>query len=326
MDAQPAWNADDHEAHETLRPDDTFEQARLLGQPPLGSYLEFVEEMTVGGADLPRAQLVDEWREANDTYGELEVSEAGIAEEVEILDLDPEMRPLAEEVMADPRYRRSFDTLPTRIAMVELDLLMVGHPYVSATHAERLKARLGHAPSPEALFRFCLPLDRAEAPVQVRRTGPQSFQLWSPSSDFRFKEAALLGPDQIDGYETSGPVSRVVGLMVGYTSNFLNVVEAEERLVLHNGHHRAYALRELGITHAPCIIQTATRWDELRLVAAYAVREDPGFYFRAARPPLLKDFFDPRIRKVLRVQSMASVVELSFEVNEYKVRNFASAG
>ena len=303
-----------------------YEQAWLLGQPSLNAYLKFVDEMTIGGAGIPRAALVEEWRTANDYYGELETAEAGLAEGAEIRELAPELAPMVAAVEADPRFRRSFDTLPTRFAMVELDRLIVGHPYVSLHHMDRLKARLADAPTPEQLFCFCLPLDRAEAPVEMRRTGPRRFTFWSESSDFRFQEPQFLRPNQLNGFEPFGAIAGIVGLMVGYGSNFLNVIEADGRLLLHNGHHRAYALRDLGITHAPCIVQTVTRLDELKLAAARAILEDPSFYFQAKRPPLLKDFFDPRIRKVLRVARIASVVEISFEVNEHRVRDFGFSG
>jgi hypothetical protein len=112
--------------------------------------------------------------------------------------------------------------------------------------------------------------------------------------------------------------------MVGFGSNFVNAIQSDDRLLLHNGHHRVCALRALGITHAPCIVQTVTRLDELRLVASRSVQDDPGFYFRSKRPPLLKDFFDPRIRKIVPVRSMANVVEVSIEVTEVKkTRDFS---
>jgi hypothetical protein len=294
------------------------EEVWLLGQPPLQRYLEFVEDRVAGGASIPRSRLVDEWRIANDYYAGLEEIEAGFADQAEILDLDPALHPLIEKVMADSRYFRTFDRLPTRFAMVELDRLMIGHPYVSRHHTQRLKTQLGGSPTPEALFHFCLPLDRSEAPVKVRQVGPRRFLFWSASSDFRFMEAALLRPQQINGFDPFGTVGGVVGLFVGYGSNFLNVIQSGNRLLVHNGHHRAYALRDLGITHAPCIVQTVTRLDELNIAAARAVLDNPAFYFRAKRPPILKDFFDPKIRKVLRVQSMMNVVEVSFEAKLLK--------
>jgi hypothetical protein len=290
----------------------------LLGQPPLTKYMKFVEEMVVDGVPTHRAALVAEWCSANEYYADLEKTEAGIADKTDVFDLDPVLRPLAEKVMADTRYQRSFDRLPTRFAMVELDTLIIGHPYVSLHHVERLKGQIGPSPSPEALFRFCLPLDRSEAPVKVRQVGPQRYLFWSRSSDFRFKSAAMLDAEQINALCQFGTVSGGIGLFVGYGSNFLNVIQSDQRMLVNNGHHRAYALRDLGITHAPSIVQTVASLDELTITAARAVLDKPAFYFAAKRPPILKDFFDPKIRKVVRVQSMMNLVEVSFEAKLFK--------
>ena len=53
------------------------EEIWLLGQPPLQTYLDFVEEMGTARPAPARAALVDEWRAANDHYGELEEAEGG---------------------------------------------------------------------------------------------------------------------------------------------------------------------------------------------------------------------------------------------------------
>lgn len=319
MDSRPEWVSNRSER------DRAQQELWLLGQPSLKIYLDFVKDMVVGGAEIPRAALADEWRAANDHFYDQAEREGGEADRIGIRELDPVLEPLAAAVRADIRYQRAFDLLPTRFAMVELDRLVVPQPHVNLAHVERLKQRIGSSPSPEALFRFCQPLDRQEAPVKVRQKGSRRFMFWSDSADFRFHEPALLGPNQVTGYDPLGPLGGIVGLMVGFGSNFLNVIQSEDRLLLHNGHHRAYALRELGITHAPCIVQTVTRRDELNLVASSSVCETPVFYFKAPRPPLLKDFFDPALRKVLTVERLLSVVELSFEVKSYEIADFATA-
>jgi hypothetical protein len=73
------------------------------------------------------------------------------------------------------------------------------------------------------------------------------------------------------------------------------------------------------------IIQTVTRGEELGLVGS-KIAEEPAFYFKAARPPVLKDFFDPKIRKVLQVPKMLRMVEVSFETSVMDVVDFANAG
>ena len=181
--------------------------------------------------------------------------------------------------------------------MVELGKLIVGQTHIDLEHAERMQAKLGPKPMPEALFNFCLPTDASEAPVAMRRAGSRRFLFWSQSTDFRFLESSLLEADAVKGIAADGNCSGLLALIVGFSSNLLSVIQSNNRLLLHNGHHRAYALKSIGITHAPCLIKTVTRLDELKLVAGNSVVEDPAFYFKAARPPLLDDFFDPRVAK-----------------------------
>lgn len=304
--------------------------ALLLGQPTLREYLDFVREDVVGGeAADPRASC-DEWRAANDYYGELERAEAGLADGAGCHDLDPSFVPLAERVMDDPAIRRSFDTLPARVALVELDRLVVYQTRVDQDFVEALQARLGPEPDARALVRFCLPLpgrDTSVPPPLVRRIGPRRYSFTSESTDLRFHDAVLLDParlgDRPGDHGGDGPVGGALGLVVGFGSNLLNVVrsDGDGRMLLNNGYHRACALRALGVTHAPCVVQTVTRRDELALTVPSRVADTAAFYFKSARPPLLKDFFDPRIRKVVPVRRVKHVVELCFEVTEYDVED-----
>ena len=70
-----------------------LDKIMLLGQPPLHKYLSFVRDHVVDGADLDRRVLMDAWGRANDYYQELEESETGICDEIEVLALDPALRP-----------------------------------------------------------------------------------------------------------------------------------------------------------------------------------------------------------------------------------------
>jgi hypothetical protein len=291
----------------------------LLGQPPLRDYLDFVHESVEGGADMDPRTLCDEWREANDRYYELEKREAGLADTAECLELPAAMRPLAEALAAHPHFRVACDCLPTSFGMVELDKLIVYQPHVTLPFAEALLARLTPLPDAAGLFRFCQPLERRDPPIRIRRLGERRYQLVSDSTDFRVHKPVLLRPDQIVGHESFGPVAAVVGVAVGFGSNFFSVIRSDSRLLLHNGYHRAYALRAAGLTHAPAVIQTVTRRDELALVASQTVVDEPAFYFAAKRPPMIKDFFDARISKVLPVRRMEKLVEVSFEYEEYDV-------
>jgi hypothetical protein len=85
------------------------------------------------------------------------------------------------------------------------------------------------------------------------------------------------------------------------------------------GSHRAYALRDLGITHVPCVIQKAATPSELTSVAAGALRKRPDFYVKEPRPPVLKDYFESRLRQVLRLRPINRHVKVRFTVETYDV-------
>jgi hypothetical protein len=297
----------------------TAREVWLLGQPHLSEYLDFVKNTVVNGKAANPATLTEEWRQANAYYQELEDTEHGIADHAERRELDPGLWALASEVMADPFFRQTFDTVPATIEVVELDRLVVFQKCVTWNFVARVKERIGPDPDPEALFRFCLPMGERVNPVTIRRTGSRRYVFRSDSMDLRYHGTTLFEPEQIRNHETFGPMAGVVGMVVGFGANYLNVIRVDDRLLLHDGYHRACALRELGITHAPAVVQKVTCTDELEVMAKNVIARDPDFYFRSARPPLLKDFFDPKIRRTHQTPKIVKVIEVMVEVRDFIV-------
>ena len=288
----------------------------LLGQPHLSDYLDFVRENVVGGTRMCPRMLTDEWRAANDLYYDLEVDEAGIADEIDCRPIDPALAPLVRRMQADPCYRNTFDTLPMSVEMVELDKLIVSQTHVTCSFSEKRAGALGPDPSAEALFRYCQPTERALPPVTIEKSDGNKWRISSQSTDLRPHEAVLLSSHQAAAIESTGPIVAAIGLLVGFGSNFLTAIRSDRRLVLHNGYHRVHALRSLGITHAPCLIETVTRKDELRVAATEKVSDDPEFYFKARRPPIVRDFFDPRLTRRFPVRPRRTLVELEFSLRK----------
>src|SRR5256885_1579513 len=124
-------------------------------------------------------------------------------------------------------------------------------------------------------------------------------------------------PGQMSGYPACGPVVGVIGAVVGYGSNYLNALACEGRLVLNNGFHRAYALRGLGVTHVPCVVQRLAGRADLEHVGRAAVRREPELYFDRARPPLLKDFFDASLCRQVTCPRKARHVRVTLTVEEF---------
>lgn len=293
------------------------EEIWLLGQPPLSRLLDFVDDTVVDADTVDRAALIGRWRAANDYYQALEKSEAGIANQGTHRELDPQLGDLVAQVEAHPHFRRSFDTLPTRFEMVDLDSLIVCQRHVTRRFVQSAVTRIKAVADSAELFRLCLPLDNSDADVHIRKVGSRRYVFRCASADFRFHEAVLLRPEQVRGYDSLGTVAGIVGLVIGFGPNFLSAVRVGKRVLLNNGYHRAVALRAAGLTHAPCIVQTATRVDELALAARSRVAEDPEFYFESARPPLIRDFFDPRIYELLPIRKRTRQIDVAFDIEDH---------
>ena len=105
-----------------------------------------------------------------------------------------------------------------------------------------------------------------------------------------------------------------MGIAIGSGSNCLNSIFVNGRMVLNNGSHRAYALRSIGYTHAPCIVQQVTSQDELDLVATPEFLRDPATHIETARPAMLKDFFNAELTKILPVQRKLRQIKISYKI------------
>ena len=292
----------------------------LTGRPTLKQFLRFVSSEAVNAE--AEGSLVVKWHAARDVVTSLEESESGLADGPCIVELGPEYDPLLMEFLKDPIQRENFNTVPTEIALVELDSLVVYQKHIDLAYAARLECELGAAPSRERIFRACLPYDHPRPPVKWSRVNSGTYVFVSPSSDLRFLGAVPLTDDQLTGCPALGDVVSCIGLAVGFGSNFMNAIYAENRLILNNGSHRAFALRKMGFTHAPCIVQHVPSRDALEVVACEEIRSDPDLYLKHRRPPMLRDYFDSRLHTVFPFRRRLQQITVRFETAEANVPAF----
>ena len=305
------------EAHQ----DATNEYLYLTGRPRLRDLLHFARSHAATPPD--ETALTATWQSAHERVRQIEQDEAGAADDPPMTKLGPECEPLLLELLSDPLVQKGFNTVPTDVALIELDRLVVYQKHIDLTYVRQLAARLQQngegALSDAQVFRTCLLHDHDQPPVKWSRAHHDSFVFMSPSNDLRFLGAVPLRSDQIKDYPARGKFVGIVGLAVGLGSNFLNALYAEKRLILNNGSHRAYTLRMLGVTHVPCIIQHARSRDEVDAVAATEVRKNPDAYLKHPRPSLLKDYFDPQLYLSFPAYRRMRQITVRFEIEENAV-------
>jgi len=292
------------------------ENLYLIGRPTLKRYLRFVRDHAVKPRD--EGTLTDEWQGAHDFARTLEKEEAGAADNPPITKLEVNSRnePLLTEFFKDPLVRNGFNTVPTEVAFVELDRLVVYQHHIDLTYVRLLERELGRSPSEEQIFRTSLLHDHPQPPVKWSRVHGNKFVFMSPSNDMRFLGTMKLQADNIQDYPPPGNLAGVVGLAVGFGSNFMNAIYAERRLILNNGSHRAYALRQMGVTHVPCIVQHVSSREKLDVVAASKVVDNLDHYLKHPRPSMLKDYFNPKLHKVMPVHRQLRQITVKFEVDQ----------
>lgn len=291
----------------------------LLGRPPIGEFLGFIRTMALDGQSAHQGALTREWRAASDHLTALEKSEAGMADNPPTGALPAQMQPFAQRVISDPMFQQAYRFVPTDIALVELDRLVVFQKFINLGFVQALKASLPSRPRGADVARLAFGLDRALPQPQFMQNSPNVYSFISPSNDFRFLENRIVTPEQVTGFTSTGRSVAYIILGVGFGSNYLNALHVDGRLILNNGSHRAYTLRDLGITHAPCLIQRVSRREELDLVASGDVQENPDRYLKTPRPPLLKDYFDSNLRRVVPVPRKNRLVRIQFGVEQSDV-------
>lgn len=291
------------------------EHVVLLGRPPLNRFLEYVEQLAVDGRSMDIRAMTEEWHAARSYIRQIAKEEFGWYDSPPILPLPPHLHQLQNELYKDPVFLKSYRKIATiEVGMVELEKLVVYQRHIDLTHVARLKDRLGPSPSEEAIFKCCLPFNHPMPEMQWMKSNRNTYVFVSSSNDIRFLESTLLTPENLVSYQVSGAICGVVGAVIGYSSNFLHAIQAENRLILNNGGHRAYALRDLGVTHVPCIIKRVANREELRAIAPSDLRKNVDLFLKHPRPSVLKDYFNPRLRKVVTTPRRLYQIKVSFDI------------
>ena len=111
--------------------------------------------------------------------------------------------------------RYGFNTVPTEVALVELDRMVVYQKHIDLTHVAQLKRKLGPNPTEDQIFRTCLPYDHPQPPVKWTRMHGNTYVFQSPSNDIRYLGTMSLQSENIKDYPPPGSIVGVLGIASG---------------------------------------------------------------------------------------------------------------
>jgi len=297
----------------------TVQYALLAGWPSVREFVRVVKRTALGGQSLDEVLLADEWARANERLRQLESIEAGIADVAEPPELPADLVPMANEALEDATTRRGLSLLPYRWGLIDIDRLVVFQKRIDLTFAEQLKRLMPPEPTAAEVVRLASKSPENQPPVLPLQTDGNTFTFSSPSNDLRVLNITSLAVESVRDPLAYSRASSVLGVFVGYGANMIQVLRMHNRVALVNGSHRLFALRQLGITQVPCLIQTARRKEDMEMLGAPEILANYERYFVSPRPPLFKDYRDDSLRKVITAPKQSMMLQIELTIRQAMV-------
>jgi hypothetical protein len=259
------------------------------------------------------------WEMLQPRVAALMEQENGIADAVALEPIPSEHHPIIDALTRNKLFQKTFFHIPTGFALVEIDKLVAPQRTVNLGYVERLLKKYPSAPTIIDLFDICISMKRDMDPLQHLEVAPNAHVFSSPNSDIRFLGAFVkdLNDDDISYAEHGGlPVAAIIAF-VGYGASPVNVLKVGGRVVLNNGFHRVYALRSMGVTKIPVVVQQVRNAQlEFPPQVAGLPRE---YLLTHSRPVLVRDFFEPDFAVTLKVRERIKTVSLSVAPGQHEV-------
>jgi hypothetical protein len=306
---------------ESLRPDDNV---LLLSQMELREYVKCIRMNAVGGRLIPEATLVAEWTRSREALRKLLSEESGIADRPAVTRLPTELLGESEAVLQEPMLQRSLLHGPAHWAMVELDRLVVYQKRINLARVKEIQSGIPPVPETQDLFRLAVGDLTARDSVEVTQVGDGVYSFSSPRvhADIRPLEIGVLRIPLTPDLAAPGTVLALLGVAIGAPVNVMMALDVGGRILLCNGTHRSYALRELGVAHVPCLIREVASEDELDLLLGPEVARNRTLLLRSPRPPLFKDYLDDRLRKLIQASPCRSLWQVQISIHESRTRAY----
>lgn len=257
------------------------------------------------------AKLLLQWESIQDEVQEVLNHEKGIAETIAVNPIHEEFQEVVRCYTSDPLFIKTFGSISTTVVMVEIDKLVAAQRNVNLDQVDRIVQSLPNEPKLRDIFPLALnPMGMA---VQINHleTDRMSHIFTSASQDLRFLGSFKKVVTETDlGFALYGgfPVTAVISF-IGFGNACINAYRVGRRVVLHNGFHRVYALRQLGFKEIPMVLQNVQNPAiEFPSVVSSLPRD---YLLGAPRPAIMADFFRERFTTKIRMRRKMRVVTLN---------------
>jgi hypothetical protein len=214
---------------------------------------------------------------------------------------------VAEDVVRSPAFKTTFAAYSVTIEEVELDLLIAPQRTVDLDFA----ATIAGGGGPVERARMLLDPCRRPAPLTVVPAGDAGYAFASNHPGALLAGAIERPYEPTDGMQLiGGRLAHAVTLLIGFPADTANAYRVGKRIILNNGFHRVFALRQAGVMRAPLAILDIS-FPELEMPPTVA--EFPSRYLvEAVRPAMIKDFFDPAMVCEVNVRARTKILEIAW--------------
>jgi hypothetical protein len=296
-----------------------FRQQYLFAFATQAEVLQHVrtQAVTEEAARLPA--ILAGWSGVQPRVADLTSREAGIQDAIQITPVPEQHEAKLESFASDNLFRKTFSQHPVAFGVVEIDKMVAPQRAVNLDYVSRLRTKYPTTPTMDELLDICASPKREMDPIQHLEIAPNTHVFSSPNSDIRFLGAFLkeLTNEDLNHAVSGGLPAAAVISFVGYGGAPVNVFLSGNRIVLNNGFHRVYALRGVGVTHVPVVIQHVR---DPRLELPPLIAGLPREYLLgSARPVLMKDFFEEGFTITLKVRERLKMVTVAIGGNQHDI-------
>jgi uncharacterized short protein YbdD (DUF466 family) len=291
----------------------------LLGVPSFQDYVQFMKLRIPVGPYGRETDFAREWQVAADNCRELAKAESGSAVVGEMVPLPPEMEEWSIQELQNPAVRKAYGSLPYRWNMVDIQKLIPHQKSIDVDFMETVAAVLGPNSTPDALFEFAVGRRQSQRAVHVTRVSDSVYSFSSSSTDLRLIDIGLLDNRLLNEHQFDGYATHVLGITVGFGLNLISAIRIRDRTILINGTHRVCALLKLGITRVPCLVRYISCDEDLDLLGDADLRQSCLQHARTPRPPLIGDFFNPRLVKEISVDRDIRLVHVQLSIQRSRL-------